>query len=553
MDALPVLPVDLLLRAAVVSAIVFTLAAAFFFDRPSALGAQLRRRFLLGIPWGTLVAAGIVLAVYLGLQGGWQRWNAPVTLPFRAWSYFYPLGVLSAAFAHNGPGHLIGNLVGTLTLAPLAEYAWGHFTRERGAQSFASWRRNPYVRAFVIFPGAVLVVGLLTSVFAIGPIIGFSGVVFAFAGVSLVNYPLGTVVALAGGGALRLVYNALQTPILTRSARPAYISPWWADIAIQGHALGLLVGVLVGVAVVRARPRSNRPSARRLWLGTLLVAAEQSLWAVYWFRGGETYVLYRAAGVVLIALLALVVLSAVVARDDPLFRWSLAGDSGVVRNWQVAVGVLLLATAALSGPAVPANLYTAASGDLPGDELTVRDYEVTYAEDVENGLVAAVDVEAFGETTAVNTSGVIVRSERRGIWSTAVSKGRLAFDGQVAVRLGGVGWRETVYAQRDGWNVLGNGTAYRVALGDSDSARVVYASEPVTAGPTLAGRNVTVVPTESQYFLRVTEGNESLSAGLPAKNESVTVDGLTFTRNRSRVFVSYDETRLQLLSKERYE
>jgi len=550
MDALPV---DLLLRVAVVAALVFSLTAAFLFDQPSAFGAQLRQRFVLGLPWGTLLSAGFVLAVYLFLQGGWARWNAPVTLPFRAWSYFYPLGMLSAAFSHNGPGHLVGNLVGTLTLAPLAEYAWGHFTRDRGSQSFSSWRTNPYVRAFVIFPAVVLVVGLLTSFFAIGPIIGFSGVVFAFAGAALVNYPLGTVIALAGGGALRLVYNALQTPILTRSARPAYISPWWADIAIQGHALGLLIGVLVGLVVVRARRRADRPSARRLWLGTLLFATEQSLWAVYWFRGGETYVLYRAAGVVLVALLALVVVSAVVARDDELFRWELAGDSGVVRNWQVAVFVLLLSTAAIAGPAVPANLYTATSGDLPGDELTVRDYEVTYAENVENGLVAAVDIEAFGETTAVNTSGVIVRSEQRGIWSTAVPKGRLAFDGQVAVRLGGVGWRETVYAQRDGWNVLGNRTAYRVALGNTDSARVVYTSDPVTAGPILAGRNVTVVPNESQYYLRVTEGNNSLSAGLPAKNESVTVDGLTFTRNRSRVFVSYDETRLQLLSKETYE
>jgi hypothetical protein len=365
-----------------------------------------------------------------------------------------------------------------------------------------------------------------------------------------------------------LVYNTLRTPVLTASGRPGYITPWWADIAIQGHALGLLIGVLVGLVIVRARSRANRPSARRLWLGTILVAVEQSLWAVYWFRGGETYVLYRAVGVMLVAALALVVVFAVVARDDPLFTRELggdsevqrasasrtkSGDSGAVRNWQVAAVVLLLSTAAVAGPAVPANLFTASSGELPGEERTVRDYEVTYAEDVENGLVAVVDVEAFGETTAVNTSGVIVRSERRGIWTTAVTKGRLAFDGQVAVRLGGVGWRETVYAERDGWNVLGNGTAYRVALGDNESGRVVYTSDPVTAAPTLANRNVSVVPTRSGYFLRVDRGNQSLSAQMPAKNESVTVNGLTFTRNESRVFVTYDGTRLQLLAKETYE
>ena len=562
------LPVELLQRVGVVTALLFSLALVFFIDRPSTFGARLRRRFVLGVPWGTLVSAGFVLAVYLFLQGGYEYWYSPVTIPFRAWSYFYPLGIASAAFSHSGAGHLIGNLVGTLTLAPLAEYAWGHFPRERGSQSFGSLRTNPYVRAFAVFPAAVLVVGLLTSMFAIGPIIGFSGVVFAFAGVALVNYPLGTVVALVGGGALRLVYNTLLRPVVTASGRPGYITPWWADIAIQGHALGLLLGVLLGLVIVRARSRDDRPSARRLWLGTILVAVEQSLWAVYWFRGGETYVLYRAVGVMLVAALALVVVFAVVARDDPLLTWdpggeseaqsafgsrTKSGDGGAVRNWQVAAVVLLLSTAAVAGPAVPANLFTAGSGELPGEERNVRDYEVTYAEDVENGLVAVVDVEAFGETTAVNTSGVIVRSERRGIWTTAVTKGRLAFDGQVAVRLGGVGWRETVYAERDGWNVLGNGTAYRVALGDNESGRVVYTSDPVTAAPTLANRNVSVVPTRNGYFLRVDRGNQSLSAQMPAKNESVTVNGLTFTRNESRVFVGYDGTRLQLLAKETYE
>ena len=548
------LPVDLLLRGAVVGALVVSLVVAFAVDRPSALGARLRARFVLGVPWGTLLSAGFVLGVYLLVQGGLENWYSPVTIPFRAWSYFYPLGMLTAAFSHNGAGHLIGNLVGTLTLAPLAEYAWGHFPRKRGSQTFSSLRTNPYVRAFAAFPAAVLVVGLLTSVFAVGPIIGFSGVVFAFAGVALVNYPLGTVIALVGGGAVRLVYNALRVPTLTASGRPAYISPWWADIAIQGHALGLLIGVLVGLWIVRTR-RDGRPSARRLWLGGVLVAVEQSLWAVYWFRGGETYVLYRAAGVILVAALATLVALAVVASDDPLFEWDLGVDSGVVRNWQVAAGVLLLVTAALAGPAVPTNLFTAEAGDLPGEERTVRDYEVTYAENVRNGLVSVVDIDAFGETTAVNTSGVVVRSTERGIWTTAVPKGRLAFDGRTAVRLGGVGWRETVYAQRDGWQVLGAGTAYRVGLDDGDSGRVVYTSDPVTAGPTLAGRNVTVVPTRETYRLRVTRRNGSVNetARFPAENESLTLDGLRFDRNASRVTVSYNGTRLRLLTQETYE
>jgi membrane associated rhomboid family serine protease len=549
------LPVELLFRVAVVGSLVVSVAVALLVDRPSGLGTRLRERFVLGVPWGTVVSAGVVVGVYLLLQGGLRNWYTPVIIPFRAWSYFYPLGMVAAAFSHSGAGHLIGNLVGTLTLAPLAEYAWGHFPRERGAQTFSSLRTNPYVRAFVAFPAAVLVVGLLSSVFAVGPVIGFSGVVFAFAGVALVNYPLGTVIALAGGGAIRLVYNALRSPILTARGRPAFISPWWAEIAIQGHAIGLLIGVLIGLVIVRARRSADRPSARRLWLGAFLLGVEQSLWAVYWFRGSNTFVLYRAAGVVLLAGLAVVIVLAVVARDDPLFEWEFAGDAGVVRNWQVAAGVLLLSTAAIAGPAVPANLFTADSDDLAGDAWTVRDYEVTYAENVENGMVSVVDIEAFGETTAVNTSGVIVRSERRGIWTTAIPKGRLAFDGRLPVRVGGVGWRETVYAERDGWTVLGGGSVYRVAITDGDAGRVVYTSTPVTAGPTLDGRNVTVASTPEHYRLRVTRGNGSVnrSVALPGKNESVTLEGLRFTRNTSTVFVSYNRTRIQLLTRETYE
>ena len=52
----------------------------------------------------------------------------------------------------------------TAAFAPLAEYAWGHFPRGRGTTSFGSWRTNPYVRAFVVFPAAVFVVGVLVLV-----------------------------------------------------------------------------------------------------------------------------------------------------------------------------------------------------------------------------------------------------------------------------------------------------------------------------------------------------------------------------------------------------
>ncbi|MFC6724678.1 rhomboid family intramembrane serine protease, partial [Halobium palmae] len=210
-------------------------------------GRRLRERFLLGVPWGTLVTVALVLSVYLLLQDGLDHWYAPTVVPFTAWSYFYPLGMVTAPFSHSGPGHLVGNLIGTLTFAVVAEYAFGHFPRRRGSSSFGSWRTNPYVRAFVVFPAVVVGVGLLTSFFGLGPVIGFSGVVYAFAGFALLYFPYATVLAYVAGRVLNLAWSAFVRPTPTVTSQPVFSTPWFADIALQGHLLGFLLGVLLAL------------------------------------------------------------------------------------------------------------------------------------------------------------------------------------------------------------------------------------------------------------------------------------------------------------------
>lgn len=544
-----------LFRLAVLLSLLVALAAVLALDRPRGRwGVWLRSRFVGGLPWGTLVSAAGVLAVYLFLQGGWSHWYSPVTIPFRAWSYFYPVGLGTAAFAHSGPGHLIGNLVGTLVLAPLAEYAWGHFPRERGVQTFTSPLTNPYVRAFVVFPAAVFGLGLFTAAFALGPVIGFSGVVFAFAGFALVRYPIATVVAVSAGNALRTLYGALRSPTVTASAGPSYSSPWWADIAIQGHAIGLLVGLLLGTWLARSRG-DGRPSAARVVVGVALFGVAQSLWAVYWYRGGETYVLYRAAGLALVVSLATLVAATVAASDRPLLPTADRPDAvRTLPRWQVGATVLLLCTAALAGPAVPVNMMTASSGDITGqsDPITVRGYEVTYAEDVPNGMVSVIDVEAFGETTQVNTSGVIVRSGERGIWMTAVSKGRLDFTGTTRVRVGGVGWRETVRVERHGWNAVGGGTAYRVHLVYGDRNVTAYTSPPARAAPVIAGRNISVKAAPDSFRLNVSYGNRSVTEPIPAVNETTSIGGLEFVNVEGRIYAINGGTRVRVARAETY-
>jgi len=550
-------------RAAVVLAAVLAVVATVALDRLAAADrdSPVRHRLVLGVPWGTITVAAVVLAVYLFVQGGWSHWYQPVVIPFRAWSYLAPLGVAVSGFAHSGPGHLLGNLLGTLAVAPLVEYAVGHFPRRRGSSSFGSLRDTPYVRAFLLFPGATICVGLVSGAFALGPVIGFSGVVFAFVGAALVYRPLGTVVALSASGLLSTAYRALSSPVVEASGRSAYITPWWADIAIQGHALGLLVGVLAATWLAAARG-DDLPRPRRLALGALLVGVEQSLWAVYWYRGGETYVLFRGVGLAAVAMLAVLVAALAVDRDAP------AADTvrealRALTPRRGAVAGLLVVLAVLSGPAVAVNLVAVGDEPLPGDPVEVRGYTVTYAENVENGMVSVIDVDAFGETTSVTTSGVVVRNPDRGVWATAVSKGRLAFAGSQRVVLGGVGWRETVTVTRRGWTTVGGGgPAYRVTLTHDGETTLAFLSNASRAEPRVSGRVVSVVPTESGFELLVEGGNESVRAPIPEQNETVTANGLSFERDGRAVYALGDEanastgnatlTRVRVAVRERY-
>ncbi|WP_439028721.1 rhomboid family intramembrane serine protease [Haloarchaeobius sp. DT45] len=535
----------------VVLALLVSLGIVVLLDRPGgAWGQQLRSRFVMGVPWGTLVSIVFVVGVYLFVQDGWNHWYNPVTLPFRAWSYLYPTGMVLAPFSHADAGHLTGNMIGTLVLAPIAEYAYGHFPEERGSHSFADWVSNPWVRALVVFPGVVLLVGLGTSLFSLGPVIGFSGVVFAFAGFALVRYPMTTVVAVLGGQrVLSLLYNSLQQPIVTTTAQASPPSPpWWAGIAIQGHALGLFFGIMLGVLVFYRR--DDRPSALRIWLAVLFFAVAKNLWAVYMFLGNETYRLFRGPGLAIVVALAVVVAAGLHVRERDF-------DSFTPRTG--ALLVLVVVTAVLVGSGVPVNLLTADDTSAPDGAVEVRGYEVFYAEDVTNEMVSVVDIEAFGQSTNVSSSGVIVVNDDRNIWYQAVSKGQLAFDGQRRVRLGGLGWRETVTANRDGWRAVGGKASYRVFLKPPEGDwRLAYTSENATAEPRLDGKNVSIVGTPDGYELFVWQNDTELGrATLPENNASVTIAGIEFVREErtndaDRVYAVVGETKVRVFVRETY-
>lgn len=520
-------------------AALFALAVSYAFLRfasPSdrSVGEQLRSRLILGIPWGTFVAVGFVVFVYLFVQSGWGSLRDPVVIPFQSWSYTYPVGWLTAGFAHSSYGHLLNNLTATLMLGVLAEYAFSHFPQRRGAMSFGSWSTNPYVRAFVIVPVAVVAAGLFTSLFSLGPVIGFSGVVFAFGGFALVRYPIATVVAIFGVSALRRFYDAIQSPTITRGfVETGPSPPWWAEVAIQGHAIGLIAGVLLGIYVFRRRDAV--PSPWRIWTGVLLFGIAQSLWAVYWFQGTDQWVLFRGLGFVLVILLALVVTAAAVSSPRPLFR-------GVTRR-QVAVFIVIISLVLMIAPAIGVNMLTTDPGeatDRPGVE--VADYRVIYAEGIENKMVAVGDID-IGGLGDVRTSGVIVFSESRNLWTRAVSSSRLASNNQATVTLGGVAWKTTVYVQRPAWSVSGNASVYQVYL-EHDGDRVsAFASDPSTADVTVANHTVTLFVEDASFQLRLQHRNETVAeAPIPDDGEAITVGDIEIENRDGTLFLEHDGT-----------
>ncbi|WP_460558886.1 rhomboid family intramembrane serine protease [Halorubrum pallidum] len=564
--------------------------AVYAVDRPDGAWTRaLRSRLLYGVPWGTLVSLAVVLAVYLFVQSGIGNPYRPVVIPFRSWSYFYPEGLLWAGLAHSGLGHLSGNLLSALVAGGVAEYAYGHAPGGRDLRRTASIEENlldesagdralvshPYVRAFVVVPAAILGFAVLSSLFVLGPVIGFSTAVFALWGFALVHYPVRTLAALTGPTLANVAYWTLRSPVATGEASGSYGPPGWANVAVQGHALGLIVGALAAVWLVRRRRERGTgvgtdagshddgrsgTAALAAFGGILLFGASRRLWAVYWYLGNEQFELYRALGIGLLAVLAGVVAVAVAGRDEPLWPDRAVSRPETVRDavrsaTPAAVGTLCLvaALAAVAGPGIPPNLVTVDDGELPGDPIEVEGYQITYAENVENRLVSVVDVEAFGRSTSVNTSGVIVANPDREIWTTAVSRGNMAFWGYRAVDVGGTGRRATVWVQRTGWVTTDGTPAYRVDAVRNETRSTLFTSDPARVDGRIDGRNVTLAPVDRGFELQVEHEGATEAAPVPGANESVTVRGVSFVREETRVYAERGETRVQIAREERYE
>ncbi|MCU4717096.1 rhomboid family intramembrane serine protease [Halapricum hydrolyticum] len=517
---------------------------------------RLRSRLLLGVPWGTILTGSFLLGMFLIIQGAYSGDifdpRQPVTYAFVAWSYEYPLGVLTAPFSHGGFSHLLGNLIALAVFGSIAEYGYSHFRPGRGVQIEYASRQSPYVRPLG-FVGAVVLVGIATSAFVPGPIIGFSGVVYALAGFALVVRPLTTVVGLLLTDVLRDLYSAFTSPVATYSPSVRHVDVWFADISVTGHLLGFLIGVLLGIVLWRRR--EERPRAARIWFAAVLFGLVQRLWLAYAPLGNGRYALFRGVGVAFVFLLAAAVVGAAIWPSRPSIPWPSRIPERLAEEapsrGQAAAGVLVMIVLSLSLVGVVTHLQTVESTELPNDPVEVRDYQVGYSENVTNQLYSVVDIPGLQQVTSVDSSGVIVYSERRNVWQLAASKSRLASNGYARVTVGGVGWRETVGVTRTGWSVVGGSETYRVRLHPPDEpARLAFASDPATAEAIIANRSITLRPAGTDFEVVVDRANETLGvATLPESGANTTVGEIRFEREGRNLYASYDGTRVRVANK----
>ncbi|AXR78119.1 rhomboid family intramembrane serine protease [Natrarchaeobaculum sulfurireducens] len=560
-------------------------------------------RLVLGVPWGTLVVVAFVTAVYLFVQDGITDPTDPVSIPYRAWSYFSPLGMATASFSHASLSHFTGNMAGTLLVAPIAEFVWGHYPDERDGTGDGLWH-TPWVRAVVIFPLVVIGIGFLTSLFALGPVIGFSGLVYAFAGFAIVRYPIATLLAttLLQSAALTTV-RALQTPVYVyvAEASPPQ-APSWATIAIQGHALGFFIGLVLGIVLLERR--GIRPNPLRVWLAVVLFAFAKGLWQIYWFGEGNSFLLFQGPGIAVVTVLAVVITLAVAASDEPALPSSLdrfrasspaedlridlrrpielarevpetVEDSsarleriadlvGGERSADVpslsfrtqrgtAFVAVLLVLAVVAGIAVPTNLLVMAEPSHDEETtLTVDDYTIEYTKEAENLLVSGFGLDELTEDEGLEASGVIVSSGERTIWLEAVSADHLEFVGEETVSVGGPGWRETVTAERSGWELVGNDTVYQVWLSADGDERLAYESDSASANVRIQDRTVAIAPQDGEFVLGVEFDGDLETAPVPEDDEFVEIGGLTVENDDGTLYAASNGTEVAVASEETY-
>ncbi|MEF8813566.1 MAG: rhomboid family intramembrane serine protease [Halovenus sp.] len=531
---------EIVSRAALVGVLVLSLVIVYRVAGDRSLPTPLRRRFVRGVPWGTAIVVVSLWLVFQFLQGGAAD-DGPVFISFRSWSVWYPQGILLSSFTHSGESHLLGNLFGTLAFAPIVEYAWGHYAREDERGVFPGWTGRPAVR-IGLFVAVTFLAGVCSALFVPVAAVGFSAVVFAFAGAAVVLRPLVAVGAIVGIRVVRLVWEALLNPVVTFRSQPVFSSPSFVDVSIQGHLFGVLVGFLLAVFLLQYRDSS--PDIRAVFFAAVVFLVTRSMDAIYWELGNGRFMLFRALGTAGVLLLASLIALSITRRNPPVIPRL---DLSVRRS---ALAAVLVALLILSVAGLVFNLGSVTAGAEAENGLEIRDYTVTYAENVPNQYLAGAPKPLGLGPQGANVSGVIVVSEDRDAWEVVASARRLAAEGRVQVVVGGVAWRQRLFVSRTAWVFIDGNVTYNVfAFGEGQEPVELFKAPPANTSTVVDNSTFSIEPTEGfrNYTLAVERGGEQVGSALvPRVNETVDIAGFTFERKGDLLFLSQGNTSFQL-------
>ena len=315
-------------------------------------------------------------------------------------------------------------------------------------------------------------------------------------------------------------------------------------VQYRGAGVTLLIGLVIVVTVAAAGrgdplrhtrlvPNGLRellagrlPSGRRVaaaWL--LVVVAGTSIAAVAVVAVGEPHFIAVGGAAVLALLLSVPALPPLLparVHDGPL---SYRGGATLL-----LVGATLL----ISVPMVAFGLLVVDDPTIEGsDAVEVRDYTVAYVAEEPSPRASMVDL--GGDPTTARTDGVVVASDVREIWTVAERPERLAYEGDGAVVVGGIGWRETVEVDRVAWDVTGGSEAYAVDLDHDDRTVRSYVGDPVTAAGELDGYAFAVAPTADGFAVELDRRGEPVAtAAVPSPEESTTVGEFTLRTEPSK-------------------
>ncbi len=503
---------------------------------------------------------------------------------------------------------------------------------ETGGDGTTGLLARPWLRALVVFPAALLATAVFTAVFAMGPGLGFSGAVFAIAGFAVVTYPIATIVAAIATSALQTLYLALSQPIVRETIDPgAPAPPDWAGIGFQAHLLGFLLGVILGALLLRRRSRrpaadhvffatlalglvqslwllvasgddvftlyrgagvvlvvvltmvitvaiagSDRPLPRPLsvlpraptrrqlaigWLGLLVLSLLVGTAAIV---GVDVEAPVVAAGALLVAVVVLAIPVVPTVLPDRIY-------AGPMPRRDAAVVILVVVTVLVALPSVPLNLLVVDDDTVPGSGgVDVGEYTVTYEQNATAGQQPIVDpgFEDGTEQFEPQQDGLIVVDGDRELWTIAERQDVIAHEGTATVHLGDIGWRESIHAERTGWDVVGNESAYAVDLTVGNETTRSFATDPVRASATIDGQAIEVDANDSAFLVRVTDDGElSDTVAVPEENETASAGDIEFATERVavdadgvsteddervRLFASTDDTEVLVAEQEEY-